>query len=100
MQLSSWVEPFLSLAAAAAAEGAAAGAAAAAGSSAGHRRRSSSSGSVAVQVVQVSAMEGGFIANLLKGSIKAGLVAATPSELHATSIVAVKRVRKGWVGAG
>jgi hypothetical protein len=34
-------------------------------------------------------MEGGFIANLLKGSVKSGLVTATPPELHATSIVAV-----------
>jgi len=37
-------------------------------------------------------MEGGFIANLLKGSVKSGLVTATPPELHATSIVAVSYI--------
>lgn len=42
-----------------------------------------------VQVVHLSAMEGGFIANLLKGSVLSGLKKVTPPQLHATSLVFV-----------
>ena len=37
--------------------------------------------------MQLSALEGGFIANLLKGSMKGGLAKAIPPERHATALV-------------
>ena len=64
VQLESWVKPFLA-------------------------NRGALKGKPPVQVVQLSAMEGGFIANLLKGSVVSGLTKATPPALHGNSLVYV-----------
>ena len=80
VQLPSYIEPFQAEAAALQAKGC---------GSASKGKGGASSKPAQAQVVQLSAMEGGFIANLLKGSVTAGLLKATPASLHATSAVFV-----------
>ena len=78
VQLASWIAPFQHAALELRVGG---------GSSRASRK--SGGGAPAVQVLQVSAMEGGFINSLLKGSVKSGLVRSTPAAMQASSAVFV-----------
>ena len=87
VQLDSWIQPFLEVVTAASA------ADDASGKMLKQQRKKragrSRGGSGSMQIVQLSALEGGFIANLLKGSMKGGLLKAIPPDRHATALVFV-----------
>ena len=85
-QLDSWIHPFLQAAQEAQGTSAAEPAQYPQKIRKGTRGRRASE---SFQVMQLSALEGGFIANLLKGSMKGGLAKAIPPERHATALVFV-----------
>lgn len=87
VQLDSWIQPFLEVVTAASAADDASGK----GLKQQRKKRAGRGrgGNGSTQIVQLSALEGGFIANLLKGSMKGGLLKAIPPERHATALVFV-----------